>query len=1043
MNISEISIRRPVFAWMLMFGLILFGAISFKKMGISQMPDVDFPVISVALTYEGAAPEIMESDIVDIVEDSVMTVQGVRSISSYSRLGNASVTIEFELGRNIDAALQEVQTKIAQAQRSLPKDMDAPVITKTNPEDQPIMWLALSSDKHSLRDIMLFARDQIKDRLTTVAGVGEVMFGGYVEPNLRVWVSNKKLNAYELTIGDILETLNSENSELPAGQIETAKREFDVRTMGEAKSTEEFANLPIISRGGRPNYRTLRLREIGLVEEGLADIRRMSRSNGKPAIGLGIKKQRGTNAVDVARKVRERALELKPILPPGMEINVNFDTTKFIEESVSELNFTLILSAILTSLVCWLFLGSLTSTLNILLAIPTSIVGAFTVLYFCGFTLNTFTLLGLSLAIGIVVDDAIMVLENIIRHRELGKSRVQAAIDGSKEITFAAIAATLAIVAIFLPVAFMRGVIGAFFLQFGVTLTVAVVLSLVEALTLTPMRCAAFVEGGERHSKFGTALDRLFKRLSDFYRRALSFSLNHRWKIVMGSLVFFVVSLASLKFIPKEFVPAQDQGSFMIRLQGPIDASMALTDARFKEAEAIILKRPEVRRIYAAIGGFGGGAVNNGIIFITMHERGSRGVDSVLKKELSQQEFMDVIRKELEVVKDIKVSIQDLSMRGFSSGRGFPLEFSLRGPDITKLGEYTSSILDKLQATGMVLDMDSDYKLGKPEVRIYPDREKAALRGVNVRTISETIRATIGGVVQGKYSLNGHRYDVRVRLLADERNEAAQIEDLKVRNNRGEIVRLSDVVRIEERPSLQQIARFDRERSINIFGNIKTGISLDTVVQKTQEIAASTLPEGYHVVFSGSAQTFKESFQDLIFALWLGIIVAYMVLASQFNSFIHPITVLMALPFSLSGAFIALALGHQSLNIFSFIGIILLMGIVKKNSILLVEFTNQVREHEGLQTRSALERACPIRLRPILMTSFATIAGAIPPALAIGPGAETRVPMALAVIGGVLVSTILTLVVVPCVYSLFDDAKKYFSKKRSPEVLQFKSQIRE
>ncbi|HAR43955.1 MAG TPA: AcrB/AcrD/AcrF family protein [Bdellovibrionales bacterium] len=1012
MTLSELSIRRPVFAWMLMAGLIIFGWISFTRMGISMMPDVDFAVVSVSVGYEGAAPEVVESSVVDILEDAVTSVQGVKSISSYSRYGSASLTVEFELGRNIDSALQEVQTKIAQAQRMLPKEIDTPIITKSNPEDQPILWMSLSSTRHSTVELMKYTRDQIKDKFTTVPGAGEVFLGGYVEPNLRIWISNKDLNKFDLAVGDVLTTIQNEHSELPAGQIETGRREVDVRTMGEARSIQEFSDIVINQRGGAPNYRPIYLKQIARVEEGTAEVRRLSRFKGTPAVGLGIRKQRGSNAVEVAKAVKIRLGEVQKNLPEGMTLNVNFDTTKFIEEAVGELNFTLILSAILTGFVCWLFLGSWSSTFNVLLAIPTSIIGAFIFLYFAGFTLNTFTLLGLSLAIGVVVDDAIMVLENIVRHRELGQSRFKAALTGSREITFAAVAATIAIVAIFLPVAFMRGVIGKFFFQFGVTMTVTVMLSLLEALTLTPMRCSQFVDSGEHTTWIGKKTSRVLKTVTALYKSLLAVALDHRWKVILASLVFFAVSFWTVTKLNKEFVPAQDQSLFMIRFQAPVDSSLAYTDSKFKEIEAYLATRPEVEKYFGAIGGMGGaGDVSSGMAFVTLIPKN--------KRKVTQQQFMEIARKDLAGVKDVKIFMQDLSKAGFSSSRGFPVEFTIRGPDWDKLAESSKNIIAELEKTGMLTDLDSDYKLGKPEFRITPNRMNAALRGVSIRAISETVNALVGGTVRGKYQSGGHRYDIRVRLLPEERDRAEAIKSLYVRNNRNELVQLSEVVKIEERASLQQIIRYDRERAITVFANVKNGQSQAKALEAVQTIGKKILPEGYRVVMSGSAETMKQSFTDLTTALVLGILVAYMVLASQFNSFIDPFTVLMALPFSISGAFVALLLTGQSLNIYSFIGLILLMGIVKKNSILLVEFTNQKRDGGIRDVREALLVACPIRLRPIMMTSFATIAAAIPPAMAIGPGAETRIPMSVAVIGGVLVSTFLTLFVIPCVYSLF------------------------
>jgi len=1038
MNLPEIAIRRPVFAWMLMAALILFGGISASRMGISQLPDVDFPVVSIRVDYPGAAPEVIETNVVDVIEDAVMTVEGVRSVSSTARYATTSISVEFELSRNITDALQEVQNKVAAAQRLLPSDIEPPVISKTNPEDQPILWMSVTSERHSLRELMRYVKDTLKDRFSSVTGVGEITLGGYVEPNLRVWVAGAELSRYELAVTDVLNAIKSEHSELPAGQIVTGSKEYDVRTLGEVKTAQEFEKIVINQRGGQPIYSRIVLKQVAEVEDGLDDIRRISRANGERAVGIGIRKQRGSNTVAVAQGVKQRMAEVAKALPEGMHIAVNFDTTKFIEDSVDEFKLALVLSALATALVCWLFLGSWTATLNVILAIPTSIVGTFIVLYFFGFTLNTFTLLGLSLAIGIVVDDAIMVLENIVRHREQGKNRVQAALVGSRQITFAAVAATLAVVAIFLPVAFMSGVIGKFFFQFGVTMTVAVMLSLLEALTLTPMRASQFVEAGSRSTRIGRAADFTFRTVAALYRRWLAVALGHPWLIIGGSLVFFALSFGALNFINKEFMPAQDQSTFIVRMQTPVDSSMEFTDAKTREAEKFLAARPEVRRYMVAVGGFGtGGQSNLANIFVSMKPKGERGVDPQAGHELSQQELMAVTRKALRQL-DLKVSIQDLSQRGFTATRGFPVEFAVQGRNWDKLVEYSETIIEKLNATGLVTDTDSDYLLGKPEIQIIPDRERAALRGVSIQAISQTVNALVGGVVAGQYSSEGHRYDVRVRLRDQDIDHVDQIKRLYVRNNRGELIPLSEVVQVRVGKSLAQINRNDRERAIKVFANVQAGKSQQEALARAEQIAREVLPPDYRVRFVGGSQSFQESFASLWFVLLLGVVVAYMVLASQFNSFIHPVTVLMALPFSVSGAFLTLLLFGHSLNIFSFIGLILLMGIVKKNSILLVDFTNQVRDRGGITVRAALLEACPIRLRPILMTSVATIAAALPLALALGPGAELRAPMAIAVIGGVLVSTLLTLFVVPCVYELLArfERDRGAVEKRQREIAQ-------
>ncbi|MBY0371038.1 efflux RND transporter permease subunit [bacterium] len=1017
MNISEISIRNPVFAWMLMFGLLVFGGLCFSRMGVSQLPDVDYPVVSVSVGLEGAAPEVMEVDVVDPIEDALMTVQGVTNLTSSSRTGSASITAEFGLDKNIDIAMQEVQSAIAQVVRRLPKEIDAPVVRKSNPEDQPILWLAVSSDKLTSQELMELVRDRIKDMFSTVEGVGEVFLGGYVDPNLRVWLSADKLNQYALTSGDVSDTITQEHAELPSGRIETADKEFNIRTMGEAPTPEEFGKLNISRRGGAVNYRPIKLSDVATIEDGLADIRRRSRTQGKTAVGLGIKKQPGSNAVGVANAAKARMEEIAKTLPEGTEIGVRFDATKFIEEAIHELNFTLILSALLTALVCWVFLGSWSATLNVVMAIPTSVVGAFMALYALGFTLNTFTLLGLSLAIGIVVDDAIMVLENIVRHAEEGKGRREAALIGSREITFAALAATVAIIAIFLPVAFMKGIIGKFFFQFGVTLSIAVALSLLEALTLTPMRCSEFLSMKERTTRFGKFVEWCFETSAHWYGRTIAKLLNFRWLVLLGAFALFGASLTLLKFIDREMVPAQDQSMLTARLQTPVGSSLDFTDKKFALVEEYFMKRPEVDKYFGSVGG-GNGEVNSGMLFLTLKEPSQRPKNPKTGRPYTQQELIPLYRQELRSLPDIRVMLQDPSQGGFSAKRGYPVEFTVRGPDFDTLIKSTQKLMESMESSGVVVDVDSSYQAGMPEVQVVPNRDKARERGVSIYEIGQTVNAMMGGVVVGKYSKGGHRYDVRMRLVSGERTRPEDISKLNVRNNRGELIRLSEVVTLQERPSLQAISREQRERAISVFANVAPGHSQAEAIEKVSALAKTELPENYRAVISGSAQTFRESFESLMFALFFGILVSYMVLASQFNSFIHPVTVLMALPFSISGALLSLWLGHQTLNIYSMIGIVLLMGIVKKNSILLVDFTNQVRE-TGKSVREALQEACPLRLRPILMTSIATIVGAVPPALAIGPGAESRIPMALAVIGGVLVSTALTLFVVPCAYSLF------------------------
>ncbi len=1015
MTLSDVSIKNPVFAWMLMLGLIVFGWIGFSSMGISQMPDVDYPVVNVSVSLEGAAPEVMETQVADVLEGVVMSIQGIKDVSSTSKRGSCNITIEFELGRDIDVAMQEVQAKISQAAHDLPRDIDPPTISKSNPEDQPIIRVALNGDR-PLKDLMAYSNDFLKDKFTTISGVGNVDMGGFVDPNLRIWVNTDQLNAKQITVEDVINTVGNQHAETPAGYISSGNKEMNVRVMGEATTPEQFANLVITGRGGAAIWKTFRIKDVAVVEDGLNDIRRIARTNGKLSVGIGIMKQRGSNAVSVAKAVRARVAELQAGLPKGMNLTVVNDSTRFIEDSTHELNFTLILSALLTGIVCWVFLGSWSSTINVLLAIPTSIIGAFLILYFMGFTLNTFTLLGLSLAIGIVVDDAIMVLENIVRYNEMGYGRIKSALVGAREITFPAMAASIAILAIFVPVIFMKGIIGKFFFQFGVTMSAAVLLSLLEALTLSPMRCSQFVDAG-RSTAMGVWMDKAFNKVASSYRRLLEFILQHRWKTIGAAVLVFVVSLLIALKLPTEFTPSQDQSQFMVRLQTPIGSSFEYTDGVFKRVEAWALQQPNIERYFGSVGG---GSVNGGMMFITLKQPKDRLPLKPGGKRPTQQDLMNYTRKALKGIKELdRVSIQDPSQSGFTAKRGYPVELSLRGPDWDKLAELDQAMMKRMADSGKMVDVDTDYQAGMPEVQIIPDREKAAARGVDIASIGSAVNSMIGGVRVGKFTKNGKRYDIRVRLVDKDRNSPSDIGKIWVRNNHGEMIRLSEVMKAVEKPTLLSISRRNRERAIGIFANPAPGVSQGDALAEAQKIAKELLPDGYRIVLSGSSQTFQESFGSLMTALVFGIFVAYMVLASQFNSFIHPVTVLLALPFSITGAFIALLIGHQSLNIYSMIGMILLMGIVKKNSILLVEFTNTRRRDKGMNVTDALLEACPIRLRPILMTSFATIAAAIPPALGIGPGAETRIPMALVVIGGVLFSTALTLLVVPCAYSLF------------------------
>tara|TARA_B100001248_G_scaffold261335_2_gene252184 strand:+ start:11143 stop:14217 length:3075 start_codon:yes stop_codon:yes gene_type:complete len=1018
MSLSDISIKRPVFAWILMFGLIFFGVLSFLQMGINENPDVDFPAIRISYGYEGATPAVIEKDVIEPVESVLVSMEGIRFMTSTAERGSASIQLEFEIDRDIDFALQEVQTLLGRAQRQLPDNLDPPVVTKNNAADDPIMYLNLRTEALGDRELMILFRDQIRDRLSTVEGVAEVRAFGYHEPMLRVNLDAEALAKYQLTASDIVESIRREHKELPAGRLELGDEEDTIRIMGEATELKDFQDMVISRRGGAPNFAPLRLKDVAQIYEGVENTRRISRLNGQKALGMAIQKQRGINAAATADLVKERIAEINQELPDGTVLGVNFDRTQFIRESVNELVFTLILSALLTSLVCWIFLGSWSATINILLAIPTAIIGTFIFINFLGFTLNTFSLLGLALAIGVVVDDAVIMLENIVRYMQLGWDRINAAFKGSREITFAVIATTLALVSIFVPITFMQGIEGKFFFEFAITISIAVALSSLEALTLAPMRCSQFLRVEERKTKFGRSFESIINKLRDLYSSSLHWALNNAKKVLIFTLAIFSVSLVSFRFLPTEFAPPQDRGVLFVIFLAPDGKSLEYTTNKVKKFEDIVRQHPAVARQFMAVGGFGqGGQSNRGNGVIILKDRDQR--------ELSQFDVATELREQTKNLEGIRVFIRDRFGSAIGGRRGSPIEFVINGPDPEKQKELFFEMQKRMEESGLMAGVRSDDVLTLPEVHIVPNRKKALESGVEVSEIAEIVNATFGGVVASQYTDQSRRFDIWVQLKEEDRQKKEDINQILVRNNRGELLPLSQVVDVVQTTGPQEIYRQDRIRGVRVDANLVKGATQGEAIKIVNQIAKDIMPEKYYIRFE---ETPDDKILDTILIMLLGLVIAYMVLATQFNSFIDPWIIFLAIPFGLIGSCIGLLIGGQSLNIYSIIGILLTMGIVKKNSILIVEFTNQLRD-QGRDIMSALLEAGPIRLRPILMTTSATLAAAIPPALALGPGSETRVPMALTVIGGVLLSALVTLYVVPCAYYVIGPKRRSVPKE--------------
>ena len=1013
MNLIEISLRRPVFAWVLMGALIIFGAISLNKLGVSQMPDVNFPILNISMNYTGAAPEVVESDIIDITEQKLLAVEGIKEMRSSATQGKATITLEFNMDRNIDVALQEVQTALSQLR--LPTGVDPAIVRKSNPEEDPILFLSLSGSR-DVKDIIRFTTNTFMDELQFIPGVGEVSTGGFPDRNLRVWIDLNKLIKNDLTVNDVIDAVASQHIESAAGQYVDGKREIRVRFLGEARSPAEIANFPILKRGGQLiQDKTFHIKDVAAVEDGLDDIRRVARVNGETAVTVQVKKQRGVNEVDVANAVLKKLKEIK--YPEGISYQVNVNSTASTKATVDLTIEKLWVASLITILICFLFLGSLQSSINILFSIPTSILGTFIILYFSGFTLNLFTLLALTLSISIVVDDAIMILENIVRHYNMGKSAHDAALDGCKEVMPAAIAATLAVLAVFLPVIFMDGVIGKFLFQFGITMSAAVCLSLLEAITITPMRAAVLLRTQKKPSKLELRLDHFFEKFSGSYRNLLNGAIHYKWIVFVVSMTFFVASLFLIKGVKQEFVPAQDQNLIMLTANGNPGTSLDQTIVLVQPIEDIIKSIPEVKGYLISIGP---AQLFMPLILIDQDER-----------KISHVDIMNKIREKLKDYKGLRVSMRDNSARNLTTGKLNPVAFNLRGPDLDVLNEKAQLMIKGITDQKLAVDVDTDYRLGLPELSITPDRDLLLKKGVSVEAVSQVLQAAIAGVRGGQFLADGKRNDIRFKVNEAQITNVENVKRLYVRNNYGNIIEIGDIVKSEDKKTLQSISRINRQRSISVYGNLFPGQSQATVLEKAKNYAESILPEGYSFNLEGASAGFSASFKNLLSALLIGILVAYMILAVQFNSFRDPISVLMALPFSASGAIMVLWATNISLNLFSFIGLIVLMGIAKKNSIMLVEFTTQILHIDKCSYKEALLKACPVRLRPILMTSAATVMAALPLVLGGGLGHETRRPMGLVIIGGTIVSTVFTLFVVPIFYLILNEIRFKKAKKAS------------
>jgi HAE1 family hydrophobic/amphiphilic exporter-1 len=1026
----DVFIRRPVLTWMVTLSMVVFGVLGFVRLGVDQYPHMEFPMVNVTSVLEGASPEVMEEDVTEVLEEQLNTIPGVRRLTSRSRQGASSISVEFELGTDLDRAAQDVRDRVGRARWDLPRDLEPPVIDKFDVSGFPIMWIPITTQRPQV-EASEYVKEHIKPKVETIPGVAGIEIFGKRERQIRIWLDGEAMRARGLTATDVIAALRREHVERPGGLVEGQLIEFAVKTEAEYRSVAELSAMVVAYVDGAP----ARLTDLARIQDGAEDERGYARYSGEPAVGIGVTKQSNGNTVAIAEEMHRRIDQLESTLPSDMKFTRGAGVADFslsIKEAIEEAIFSLWFGAILATLTVFVFLRRFRPTLVVGLAIPISLVATFGVMWVLGYTLNTMTILALTLAVGVVIDDAIVVLENIERHREQGEGPLDAASKGAREIAFAATAATISVAAVFVPVVFVTGMVGNFLSEFGATVATAVLLSLVVALTLTPMLAARIPAAQEReHGSIYHRLEVWLTNLESGYRRVLDWTLSHRLAtlgIAAGSFVFAIGILASGQ-LGSEFFPPADVGRFFVAVETPPGTTPEGTLEIMKKNEEWVFAQPEVAGGFVGVGFAGpeGGAdPTRGIMFVMLKKRDER--------ERSAQEIIAEGRKALGAIPGQEVRLSDMSGLAMSSDRG-EFEVELQGNlEIVALAELGDRFVAALEAKGGFVDVSQSLKLGRPEVRVIPDREKAAALGVDADQLATTVQAMIGGMDVGTFSEAGNRYDIRVRLEEQYRQDPSSILGLYVRTRQGGTMELRNLVTVEKGAAPSTITRVNRQRAVRISANLDEGKDLGSALRDAREIAASMLPEGVVMMPAGGTEEFVKSFQSLVFALALGILVIYMVLAAQFESLVHPLTVMLSLPLAMVGALGGLllmkAIGRpgMTINLFSMIGIILLFGLVTKNSILLVDYANQLRER-GMDKLAAMRRAAPVRMRPVLMTAIAMIFGAAPAALGIGPGSESRSPMAMAAMAGMISSAALTLLVVPVFYLTLDDAVVWLRRK--------------
>ncbi|WP_137387654.1 efflux RND transporter permease subunit [Rhodoligotrophos defluvii] len=1005
MNVSDLFIRRPVFAVVISLMIVLFGLAALNSLPVRELPDVEMPVVTVTTAYTGAAPEVTDTQITTIIEGAVAGIAGVRSIASSSGLGRARTVIEFETSRNIDEAANDVRAAVARVVNELPEDAEEPRITKSDSDASPVMRLSLTSDTMDTAALTDYADRFITDRLATVDGVAEVDIMGERVYAIRVWLDRRAMAARDVTVSDVTAALRANNVELPAGEVVSAKRRFQVRTDTRLDTPEAFAAITIKTSNGYP----IRVGDIARVERGVENDDTIVRSGAKGAVTLGVLRQSQANTVRISKAIRAEIAALQPQLPEGMQITVGSDDAVFIQSAIHEVVKALVIAVALVVLVIYGFLASLRGTLVPTVTIPISLLGACWGIALLGYSINILTLFALVLAIGIVVDDAIVVLENIRRRMEQGESRLVASVLGAKQVTFAVIATSLTLMAVFVPISMLQGTVGRLFAEFGVVMAIAVAVSMIVALSLCPMLCSIILPRTTEQGRLERLVERVTKRVNRVYGASLGWALRHPVLVIGVSLAIAAASAALYTALPKELTAREDRGLFIVAITAPQGANLAYTDAATKKVEAILqplVDSGEALSVTSIVGR--GNDPSTALVVVRLTDWDQR--------QRSQQQIVSTLIPQLAQVTDVRafpIQLAGLGLRG----AGNPVRAVIGGPDFESVKAWAQDMLERARANPGLQNVELDYEENQPEYRVEIDRERARDLGIDIQTVAQTLQALFASQEVTRYIDRGREYPVIVQAGDEDRQTAQDLGASFVRTNSGKLVPLSSFISFRSHAASASLARYDRLPSITLSASLAEGYDLGTAISAIQELANEVLPVSGRLSFAGQSKEYLETSSGANLSFLLAILIVYLVLAAQFESFVHPLTILLSVPLAVTGAFATIWFTGGSLNIYSQVGLVLLVGLMAKNGILIVEFANQLRD-EGKSVRDAILEASVVRLRPILMTVIATVLGAVPLAIATGAGAESRSAIGMVIIGGFGIASVLTLYLTPVLYDL-------------------------